>query len=164
METTDGTQQVPPPAAETTVTFVPSDEPDMMSMTRTELWMACTGILMSSLGFFCVCLGLSYRFLVVTLVGYVMAPVGVVVFVAFLFLYQTSRRIKCLTEHGASSSSSWKYDRVGSNQIDPRDVPMVAVRTANGFKTVVATTEPAASLHAPDVVDGSVNRLRDSHV
>lgn len=163
METTDSTQQAPPPAAETTVTFVPSDEPDMMSMTRTELWMACTGILMSSLGFFCVCLGLSYRFLVVTLVGYVMAPVGVVVFVAFLFLYQTSRRIKCLTEHGASSSS-WKYDIVSSNQIDPRDVPMVAVRTANGFKTVVATTEQVASLRAPDVVDGSVNHLRDSHV
>nr|XP_037287137.1 uncharacterized protein LOC119180103 [Rhipicephalus microplus] len=163
METTDGTQQAPPLAAETMVTFVPSDEPDMMSMTRTELWMACTGILMSSLGFFCVCLGLSYRFLVVTLVGYVMAPVGVVVFVAFLFLYQTSRRIKCLTEHG-SSSSSWKYDIVSSNQIDPRDVPMVAVRTANGFKTVVGMTEQAASLRAPDVVDGSVNRLRDSHV
>ncbi|KAH7943091.1 hypothetical protein HPB52_004917 [Rhipicephalus sanguineus] len=164
METTDGSLQAPPAAAETTaVTIVPADEPDMMSMTTTELWMACTGILMSSLGFFCVCLGLSYRFLVVTLIGYVMAPVGVVVFVAFLFLYQTSRRLKCQGEHGASSSS-WKYDRVDSEQIDPRDVPMVAVRTANGVKTVVATTESVASLPAAEEVAGSGNPLRDSHV
>lgn len=158
--TADGTLQAPSAAETTTVTFLPADEPDMTSTTRAEFWMASTGILMSSVGFFCVCLGLSYRFLVVTLVGYVMAPVGVVVFVAFLFLYQTSRRLKC--QAAAEVSASWKYDRVNSDQLDPRDMPLVAVRTTNGFKTVVAT-EPVVPC-APDVVAGSVNRLRDSHV
>lgn len=164
METNDGALQAPPPATgTTTVTFVPTDEPDVMSMTRTESWMVTIGILLSSVGFFCVCLGLSYRFLVVTLVGYVMAPVGVVVFVAFLFLYQTSRRLKCQQDAVDGASSRWKYDRVSSDQVDPQDLPMVAVRATNGFKTVV-TTESAGEACASDLVAGSVNRLRDSHV
>lgn len=158
--TAGSTLQAPSAAETTTVTFVPADERDMTSTTRVECWLASTGILMSSVGFFCVCLGLSYRFLVVTLVGYVMAPVGVVVFVAFLFIYQTSRRLKC--QAAAGDTAPWKYDRVNSDQLDPRDMPLVAVRTTNGFKTVVAT-EPMVPC-APDVVTGSVNRLRDSHV
>ncbi|XP_075557372.1 uncharacterized protein LOC142589708 [Dermacentor variabilis] len=158
--TAGSTLQAPSATETTTVTFFPADERDMTSTTRMECWLASTGILMSSVGFFCVCLGLSYRFLVVTLVGYVMAPVGVVVFVAFLFLYQTSRRLKC--QAAVEDTAPWKYDRVNSDQLDPRDMPLVAVRTTNGFRTVVAT-EPTVPC-APDVVAGSVNRLRDSHV
>lgn len=127
----------------------------MTSTTRVECWMATVGVLLSSVGFFCVCLGLSYRFLAVTLVGYVMAPVGVIVFVAFLFVYQTSRRLQCQAATAGEESVELKWDRSNSEPCPAE----VVVRTTNGK----SATETIAA-RAPDMVSDNVNPLRDSHV
>ncbi|KAK8768116.1 hypothetical protein V5799_005108 [Amblyomma americanum] len=132
----------------------------MTATTRVECWMATVGVLLSSVGFFCVCLGLSYRFLVVTLVGYVMAPVGVVVFVAFLFVYQTSRRLQCQAATSGEESVVLKCDRSNSES-GPGEMPMVVVRTTNGKASGATET---VVVRTPDVISDGVNNLRDSHV
>lgn len=151
--------RVPPERATPPPTFLPAKEPDLTTTTRVECWMATVGILLSSLGFFCVCCGLSYRYLTVTLVGYVMAPVGIVIFVAFLFVYQTSRRIQCQAVTMTAQGVLWKYDTV-NNAPGSTGLPMVLVRTTGGKS---ATTESVMAC-APDLIAGNMNRFRDSHV
>lgn len=151
---------VPPEPATPPPTFLPAKDPDLTTTTRVECWMATVGVLLSSLGFFCVCCGLSYRYLTVTLVGYVMAPIGVVIFVAFLFVYQTSRRIQCQAVTMTAHGPPWKYDVVNNEPGSTGQLPMVLVRTTNGKS---ATTESVMAC-APDFIGGNKNRLRDSHV
>ncbi|KAH9365758.1 hypothetical protein HPB48_016856 [Haemaphysalis longicornis] len=152
--------RVPPERASPAPTFLPAKDPDLTATTRVECWMATVGVLLSSLGFFCVCCGLSYRYLTVTLVGYVMAPIGIVIFVAFLFVYQTSRRIQCQAAATTAELPPWKYDPVNNEPGSTGQLPMVLVRTTNGKS---ATTESVMA-SAPDLIAGNMSRLRDSHV
>ncbi|CAN7989003.1 unnamed protein product [Ixodes hexagonus] len=69
------------------------DDPDPTRMTDLETLLSTLGALFSVAGFFCIALGLSLPHLKVTLAGYIITPIGLVVFVAFLFIYHTGRRI-----------------------------------------------------------------------
>lgn len=68
------------------------DDPDPLALTTTERVLGSTGVVISVVGFACIGLGLSLRSLQIAVPGYILAPTGLLIFIGFLLVYQTSRR------------------------------------------------------------------------
>ncbi|KAM7296504.1 hypothetical protein ISCGN_021662 [Ixodes scapularis] len=105
------------------------DDPDPMRMTDLEALLSTLGALFAVTGFFCVALGLSLPHAAVTVAGYVIAPIGLVVFLAFLFVYHSGRRGERLSVNNRRrgeevTNSNVQMDRAGSPMVPPtRQVP-----------------------------------------
>uniref|UniRef100_A0A131XTN8 Putative conserved plasma membrane protein n=1 Tax=Ixodes ricinus TaxID=34613 RepID=A0A131XTN8_IXORI len=105
------------------------DDPDPMRMTDLEALLSTLGALFAVTGFFCVALGLSLPHVAVTVAGYVLAPIGLVVFLAFLFVYHSGRRgqrpsVNNRRRGEEVTNSNVQVDSVGSPMVpSTRQVP-----------------------------------------